>query len=71
MKPYKCEFAEEKEHFMKKYDGILNKVKELLDYWFIKETVQQESGNKGRVWNQQRKRILQFLEIAKVSREES
>ena len=26
VKPYKCEFAEETEHFMKKYEGILNKV---------------------------------------------
>ena len=46
VKPYKCEFAEEKEHFMKKYEGILNKVQELLDDKEIIDSIMKQYNKK-------------------------
>ena len=74
VKPYKCEFAEEKEHFMKKYEGILNKVQELLDDKEIIDSIMKQYNKKTETKEEyeinREQRILTFLETAKVSREE-
>ena len=39
VKPYKCEFSEEKEHYLKKYSDILSKVQEQLEDQELMDTI--------------------------------
>ena len=74
VKPYKCEFAEEKEHYMKKYEEILDKVQKLLDEEEIIKSIMDQFDKKSETKEEysinREKRILQLLEIAGVSRDD-
>ena len=74
VKPYKCEFGEEREHYLKKYAKTLSKVheqledQELIDSIMSKYNKKEE--NKEEYNINRKRRILELLKKAEVSEDE-
>ena len=73
-KPYQTEFLEEKAHYMKKYEDTLKKVQDLLEDIDIINSIMTQYNKKTETKEEyqvnRKKRILQLLEIAKVSEDD-
>ena len=74
VKPYNSEFAEEKEHFLRKYAETLEKVQSLLEdeelITSIMTKYNKKTESKKEYKINRKKRILQLLEIAEISEED-
>ena len=71
VKPYKSEFGEEREHYLKKYAEILSKVQELLEDTDTINSIMKQYNKKSETKEEYRinrkQRILQLLEKAEVA----
>ena len=74
VKPYKCEFGEEREHYLKKYADILNEVQLLLEDQELIDSIMaqynKEMETKEEYTINRKKRILELLKTADISAEE-
>ena len=70
VKPYKCEFSEEREHYLKKYSDILSNVQEQLEDQELIDTIMMKYKKKEETKQEyninRKKRILELLERGPV-----
>ena len=74
VKPYKCEFGEEREHYLKKYAKTLSKVHEQLEDQELIDSIMskynKKKENKEEYNINRKRRILELLKKAEVSEDE-